>query len=171
MGKIARHLSKSSGITPARFSMSAFSSAHSPSRWRLHVIDAENFAVCGLFRVSTDATGAYLREFRGIAVAPSGVVNTRAIDPTPASEILHAPTTFGRWTLLRKGRMITCEITVCRHSFDVCVITHWDAALSVIEAYETPASALARHEDIVSALRRAGWMRVSEAVTGDLTAA
>lgn len=127
--------------------------------------------MCGFLRILADATRAYARDFRGIVVAPSSIVNTSRIDPTPASEILHEPTTFGRWTFHRKGRMITCEITVSHHSFDVCVITHWNAALSVIEAYDTPASAVGRHEDVVSALRRGGWVRVSETITGDLTAA
>ena len=75
-----------------------------------------------------------------------------------------------RWTL-SKGRMFTCEITASSHSCDVCVITHWNPALSMIEAYDTPASALTRHEDLVSALRRAGWVRVRESTAGDLTAA
>jgi hypothetical protein len=98
-------------------------------------------------------------------------VNTSFIDPTPASDILREPTTFGRWTFHRTGRMITCEINVSSRSFDVCVITHWDAALSVIEAYDTPASALSRHEEVVSALRNAGWVRISEPGAGPLAAA
>jgi hypothetical protein len=96
-------------------------------------------------------------------------MNASFIDPTPARDILGEPTTFGRWTFHRRGRMITCEITVSgSHSFDVCVITHWNAALSVIEAYDTPASALSRHEEVVSGLREAGWVRISDTANGDL---
>jgi len=66
--------------------------------------------------------------------------------------------------------MVTCEITVSGpHSFEVCVITHWDAALSAIEVYDTPDSAMIRHEQVVSALRNAGWVRLSDANT-NLTA-
>jgi hypothetical protein len=78
---------------------------------------------------------------------------------------------FGRWTFHRRGRMITCEITVSgADSFEVCLITHWNAAFSVIEVYDTPDSALIRHEELVAALRSAGWVRVSDTTTR-LTAA
>ena len=105
----------------------------------------------------------------GIAVAPwAAHVNTSLIEPTPAIDILHEPTSFVRWTFLRRGRMITCEITVNgSHSYDVCVITHWNVALSVIEDYGNPASALSRHAEIVSGLHEAGWVRISEMAEGD----
>jgi hypothetical protein len=107
-------------------------------------------------------------KFGGTAVALTAVVNTSFSDPTPANDILREPTTFGRWTFHRRGRMITCEIDVSSsRSFDVCIITHWNAALSVVEAYDTPASALSRHEEVVSGLRKSGWVRISETAAGD----
>lgn len=68
--------------------------------------------------------------------------------------------------------MLTCEImTNGSGSYDVCVITHWHLALSVIEAYDTPASALYRHAELVSDLRKVGWVRLSETRDGGTAAA
>ena len=96
-------------------------------------------------------------------------MNTSIADqPIPSSHIPHEPTSFLRWTFLRRGRMVTCEIMVNDgYTYDVCVITHWNVALSVIEGYENSGDALSRHAEVVSGLRNAGWKRISETAEGD----
>ena len=68
---------------------------------------------------------------------------------------------------MRKGRMLTCEISINgSQSYDVCVVPHWDISSSVVEAYDRPAAALGRHAEIAWYLREAGWVRICDA-TGD----
>jgi hypothetical protein len=99
-------------------------------------------------------------------------VNASIADPTPSIDILQEPASFASWTFLRRGRLLTCEImTNGSGSCDVCVITHRNVALSVIEAYDTAASALYRHAELVSDLRKVGWVRLSEIRDGDIAAA
>ena len=89
-----------------------------------------------------------------------------------ATQILHQPASVLRWTFLGKGRTLTCEIMVNgSHSYDVCVIPHWDVASSIIEPYDSLASALSHHAEFASRLRETGWMRISETPIGERVAA
>ena len=94
-------------------------------------------------------------------------MNTAAADLIQAIDIPSQVAALVRWTFLQRGRMLTCEIMVnSPQSFDVCVITHWNVGLSVIETYESPAEAFCRHAELVSGFRDAGWVRVSETPIG-----
>ena len=65
-----------------------------------------------------------------------------------------------RWIYLRGTRALTCEVRVFGKTYDVSVVPHWDVSSSVIETFESPASALRRHAEIASSFRQAGWSMV-----------
>jgi hypothetical protein len=93
-------------------------------------------------------------------------------DTPPSTSNLHEPAELVRWTFLRQGRMLTCEILVNGpSSYDVCVIPHWDAGSSLIEEFEFSPVALWRHADLVSHFRETGWVRISETDADTLSAA
>ena len=71
-----------------------------------------------------------------------------------------------RWVFRRDTDAITCELDARgRHSYDVCVVPHWNVSSAVIEHYDTPAAALLRHAEIARRLRDHGWMLADHAAT------
>jgi len=63
-----------------------------------------------------------------------------------------------RWIFERNGNAITCEIDMNeKHTCDVAVIPHWDAAASVVEHFDGPMGAMERHAELAVALLEEGW--------------
>jgi hypothetical protein len=93
-------------------------------------------------------------------------------DPTPKTGPIPEAASCLRWTFVRKGHVLTCEIRAAgAQSYDVCVVPHWDVDSSVIELYDRPTAALRRHAELVWYLREAGWVRISEAASEHLAVA
>lgn len=64
-----------------------------------------------------------------------------------------------RWTFLRRGKALTCEVDArSADSYDVCVVPHWDVSSSVIETFTRASAALWRHAEIAGRLREEGWL-------------
>ena len=63
-----------------------------------------------------------------------------------------------RWIFERNGSAITCEIEMtAERRCDVAIIPHWDAAASIVERFDGPMSAMARHAMLAKALLEDGW--------------
>jgi hypothetical protein len=59
----------------------------------------------------------------------------------------------------RKANAITCELARRGpHSFELYVVPHWAPASAVIERFDIPEVALARHAQMAQCLRENGWM-------------
>ncbi len=64
-----------------------------------------------------------------------------------------------RWVFERDRNAITCELDVrANHTFEVCVVPHWDVSQTVIERFDVPTTAMLRHAEIASELRESGWV-------------
>jgi hypothetical protein len=69
-----------------------------------------------------------------------------------------------RWVFRRANQFLTCELDVrAPHTFDVCIVPHWDVSGSVVERFGDAVAAMERHAAIARALRRAGWTVVEHA--------
>ena len=54
---------------------------------------------------------------------------------------------------------VTCAVEVTdTHSYEVCVLPHWNVSESVVEHFEAPAGAVRRHAEIARHLRQSGWV-------------
>ena len=64
-----------------------------------------------------------------------------------------------RWVFQRGNHALTCGVDANRSGagYDICIVPHWDVALTIIEGVDSPLSALRRHAEIACALRDAGW--------------
>jgi hypothetical protein len=77
-----------------------------------------------------------------------------------------------RWILGHETGAITCQLNVRgTHSYEVCVVPHWDPALAVIEHYDAPTRALLRHADLVRDLREGGWTVIDHVAADGMHAA
>lgn len=77
-----------------------------------------------------------------------------------------------RWTFHQGHRSLTCSLTANeRDGYDVCVMPHWNFALSTIEPYDHAADAFGRHAQIAMALRGNGWTLVDHGATRPRNAA
>ena len=71
-----------------------------------------------------------------------------------------------RWVFQRDANEITCELDVrANHTFDVCVVPHWDVSAATIEHFDAPTMAMLRHAEIARRLREGGWV-LTEHVPG-----
>src|SRR5688572_31418310 len=70
------------------------------------------------------------------------------------------PTCILRWVFHRGPDALTCAVEAGgrRSSYEVCVLPHWNLSEASVEQFDAPASALRRHAEIASRLRKAGWI-------------
>ena len=71
-----------------------------------------------------------------------------------------------RWVFQRGEWTVTCELDLRGpHTFDVCLVPHWDVSGTVIESFGDAVTAMERHAELARALRHAGWVVVEHAST------
>jgi hypothetical protein len=81
----------------------------------------------------------------------------------PTTEAANSPVSLVKWIFVRNGQMFTCEVRANReHSYDLCIVPHWDIDATVIEPYSRCAEALQRHAEVAASFRDAGWARLCE---------
>jgi hypothetical protein len=103
-------------------------------------------ADCG--RYSTVSPGIHLAKALGM---PSTLGARRPADP---SNVL-------RWTFLREGTALTCQV-IARNlsSYDVRIVPMGDVSAACVETLGTVGLALRRHAEIAKGLRESGWQVV-----------
>jgi hypothetical protein len=63
------------------------------------------------------------------------------------------------WILQREAKSITCQLEARgHHSYDLCILPHWNPSATVIEHFDAPLPAMMRHAQLARDLREAGWM-------------
>ena len=77
-----------------------------------------------------------------------------------------------RWVFQRGDRMLTCELDArSRHTFEVCLVPHWNVSASVVQRFGDAVAAMESHAALARALRHAGWVVVKHASPDFLQAA
>ena len=76
------------------------------------------------------------------------------------------------WILQREAKSITCQLEARgHHSYELCILPHWNPSAAVIERFDAPLPAMMRYAQLARDLREAGWVVIDHVGAGRADAA
>ena len=76
------------------------------------------------------------------------------------------------WILQREAKSITCQLEARgHHSYELCILPHWDPSAAVIEHFDASLPAMMRHAQLARDLCEAGWMVIDHVAAARIQAA
>lgn len=76
------------------------------------------------------------------------------------------------WILQREAKSITCQLEArAHHSYELCILPHWNPSAAVIEHFDASLPAMMRHAQLARDLREAGWIVIDHVAAARVHAA